>query len=51
MTSMNKKIVITGGTGRFGALLKQKKNNDKLFFPTKNELNLLNMLNEFRNIY
>ena len=39
---MNKKIVITGGTGRFGALLKQKKNNDKLFFPTKNELNILN---------
>ena len=39
---MNKKIVITGGTGRFLDLIKQKKNNDKLFFPTKNELNILN---------
>ncbi len=38
---MVKKIVITGGTGRFGALLKQKKNSNKLFFPNKKELNIL----------
>jgi len=38
---MKKKIVITGGTGRFGALLKQKKNSNKLFFPNKKELNIL----------
>ncbi len=39
---MVKKIVITGGTGRFGSLLKQKKNKDKLFFPNKKELNIIN---------
>jgi dTDP-4-dehydrorhamnose reductase len=36
-----KKIVITGGTGRFGASLK-KKNNNKLFFPDKKKLDILN---------
>ena len=40
-----KKIVITGGTGRFGALLKQKKNSSKLFFPSKKELDILNFKN------
>ena len=42
---MKKKIVITGGTGRFGALLKQKKNSSKLFFPSKKELDILNFKN------
>ena len=42
---MKKKIVITGGTGRFGALLKQKINSNKLFFPSKKELNILNFKN------
>ena len=42
---MKKKIVITGGTGRFGALLKQKKNSNKLFFPSKKELDILNFKN------
>tara|TARA_B110000285_G_C15014019_1_gene558000 strand:- start:67 stop:777 length:711 start_codon:yes stop_codon:yes gene_type:complete len=42
---MKKKIVITGGTGRFGALLKQKKNSNKFFFPSKKELDILNFKN------
>jgi dTDP-4-dehydrorhamnose reductase len=36
------KIVITGGTGRFGTLLKQKKTKNKLFFPDKKKLNIEN---------
>ena len=39
---MAKKIVITGGTGRFGTLLKQINNSDELFFPSKKTLNILN---------
>jgi len=39
------KIVITGGTGRFGNVLKKHKTNHKLFFPTKNQLNILNIKN------
>ena len=35
------RIVITGGTGRFGQELKKIKNKYKLFFPKKNELNIL----------
>ena len=35
------RIVITGGTGRFGLELKKVKNKYKLFFPKKNELNIL----------
>ena len=37
-----KKIVITGGTGRFGTLLKQKKTKNKLFFPDRKKLNIEN---------
>lgn len=36
----NKKIVVTGGTGRFGKLLK-KNVNKNFIFPTKKELNIL----------
>ena len=36
------KIVITGGNGRFGLKLKKLKTKYKLFFPKKNELNILN---------
>ena len=39
------KIVITGGTGRFGNVLKKHKTNHKLFFPKKNQLNILNIKN------
>jgi hypothetical protein len=38
---LNYKIVITGGTGRFGSILKNIYKSDKLFFPNKNELNIL----------
>jgi len=38
-----RRIVITGGTGRFGIELKKIKNKYKLFFPNKKELNILNI--------
>jgi dTDP-4-dehydrorhamnose reductase len=38
---LNYKIVITGGTGRFGSILKNIYKSDKLFFPNKNDLNIL----------
>ena len=37
------KIVITGGSGRFGSELKKVKNKYKLLFPDKRELNILNL--------
>ena len=39
---MNKRIIITGGTGRFGSILKRYKTKHKIFFPTKKELDILN---------
>ncbi len=36
------RIVVTGGTGRFGTELKKIKNKYKIFFPSKNEFNILN---------
>lgn len=38
---MAKKIVVTGGSGRFSKILKQVKSTHKLFFPNKNELDIL----------
>ena len=35
-----KKIIITGGTGRFGSILKKNKTKHKLFFPNKRELDI-----------
>ena len=35
-----KKIVVTGGTGRFGSVLKKSKFNYQMFFPNKNKLNI-----------
>ena len=35
------RIVITGGTGRFGLELRKIKNKYRLFFPLKTELNIL----------
>ena len=35
-----KKIIITGGTGRFASVLKKQKTKNKLFFPTKNQLDI-----------
>ena len=39
------KIVITGGSGRFGSELKKIKNKYKLLFPNKRRLNILNSKN------
>ena len=39
---MIKKIVITGGSGRFGNVLKSYKTKNKMFFPSKKELDILN---------
>ena len=38
-----KKIIVTGGTGRFGNTLKKYKTRYKLIFPTKNELDILDL--------
>ena len=38
---LNYKIVITGGSGRFGSILKKKYKSNKLFYPNKNQLNIL----------
>ena len=42
---MNKKIVITGGSGRFGLILKKTHTNYSLLFPNKNILNILDYTN------
>ena len=39
------KIVITGGSGRFGSELKKIKNKYKLLFPNKHKWNILNLKN------
>mgnify|MGYP001178417086 CR=1 FL=1 len=38
---MRKKIVITGGTGRFGGILKKYKKDNLILFPNKKELDIL----------
>ena len=38
------KIVVTGGSGRFGSILKKIKTNNKIYFPTKKELNILKII-------
>ena len=38
-----KKIVVTGGSGRFGRHLKEVKTKNKVFFPNKKEMNILNV--------
>ena len=50
---MKKKILITGGSGRFGNHLKHTITKHKLFFPTKEQFNILNinsMLKYFKKI-
>ena len=44
---MKKKIVVTGGNGRFGSVLKKNSRNN-LLFPTKKQLNILK-LNSIKN--
>ena len=43
MSLYKNRIVITGGTGRFGLVLRKIKNRYKLFFPSKNELDILKL--------
>ena len=35
-----KKIIVTGGSGRFGKILKKYKSKYNVFFPTKSKLNI-----------
>ena len=46
------RVVVTGGTGRFGQVLKKIKSKNKLFFPKKSELNILkvNSITKFLNL-
>ena len=37
-----KKIVFTGGTGRFGKVFKKLIKKEKIYFPTRKELNIVN---------
>lgn len=39
---MKRKIVVTGGTGRFAQILKKIKSNYIMLYPTKNELDIRN---------
>ena len=41
MKTSLKKIIFTGGSGRFGKVFKSKKNKFKIFYPNKKELNIL----------
>jgi len=41
--SKKKVIVFTGGSGRFGSILKKVNLNHKAFFPTKKKLNVTNI--------
>ena len=38
-----KKIVFTGGSGRFGSIIKKSKSKYKLFFPSRKELDVNNL--------
>ena len=42
---MRKKIVVTGGTGRFGQCLRNFRTNHQMLFPKKKELDILNLRN------
>jgi dTDP-4-dehydrorhamnose reductase len=41
--NLNCKIIITGGSGRFGSILKKKYRSNKLLYPSKKELNILSV--------
>tara|TARA_B100000989_G_scaffold281048_1_gene244939 strand:- start:615 stop:1325 length:711 start_codon:yes stop_codon:yes gene_type:complete len=45
---MKKKIIVTGGSGRFGDCLKKFKSKHNIFFPKKNTFNILNINNMSR---
>jgi len=46
--SSRKKIVVTGGSGRFGACLKKNTGKYNMLFPTKSQLNILK-INSIKN--
>tara|TARA_Y100001970_G_scaffold226195_1_gene279569 strand:+ start:1309 stop:2004 length:696 start_codon:yes stop_codon:yes gene_type:complete len=39
---MNSKIIVTGGSGRFGQILKKTKTKYKIFYPSKKQLDITN---------
>ena len=39
-----KKIIFTGGSGRFGEIFKKKTNIKNIYYPSKSELNILNKI-------
>ena len=43
MSLYKKKIVVTGGTGRFGVELRKIKNNFLILYPSKKKLNILSL--------
>ena len=43
MLNFKKKIIFTGGNGRFGQVLQKTKFKHKVFFPSKSALNILNI--------
>ena len=43
MSHYSNRIVVTGGSGRFGRVLQKTKSNFKIYFPNKKELNILNL--------
>ena len=47
------KILVTGGSGRFGKILKTIKTKHKLLFPKKNFFNILkiNQMKEYINVH
>ena len=42
MLKSNKKIVFTGGSGRFGQILQKSNFKYKVFFPSKSQLDITN---------
>ena len=52
MSLYKNRVVVTGGTGRFGQVLKKIKSKNKLFFPKKSELNILkvNSITKYLNL-
>ena len=42
MSKSNKKIVFTGGSGRFGQVLQKSNFKYKVFFPSKSQLDITN---------
>ena len=41
--NLNKKIIVTGGNGRFAQVLKKENKKLNIFFPTKKMFNILNI--------